>query len=412
MSVAREAAVTVVRALAKAGHEAYFAGGCVRDELLGREPDDYDVATSAHPEQVRAVFPRVNEVGVSFGVLLVKQKGVVVEVATFREEGAYSDKRRPDEVRFSTAQADARRRDFTINALFLDPLAAREEGGEGSPLGGRVIDFVGGMDDLRAARLRAVGEAGKRLEEDHLRALRGVRLAARLGFTIDEGTARAMGQRAGGLEGVSRERVGEEMRKMLSHPSRGRAVALMTSLGLDAPSLGEAHVEGAARALEGLPAEADVSCALAAWAIDRLGVEGAREGVGRWRSSLCLSNDETEEMSRAVEGVARLEAAWASMGVAARKRAGASAWFGRALAIVRARDARVGAAVETDVGALRGTFGGLAPEAWVSGDDLIAMGMRPGPRFREVLDGVYDAQLEGRVRSRVEALEEARRLGD
>ncbi len=403
--------MAVVRALTKAGHEAYFAGGCVRDELLGREPDDYDVATSAHPDRVREVFPRVNEVGVSFGVLLVKQHGVVVEVATFREEGTYSDNRRPDDVRFSTAQADARRRDFTINALFLDPLAKSVGGEPSSPLGGRVIDFVGGVEDLRAGRLRAVGDAGKRLEEDHLRALRGVRLAARLGFVIDASTGEAMRARARGLDGVSRERVGDEMRKMLSHGSRAEAVRCMTALGLDAPALGEAHVDGEARALGGLPHDSDVATALAAWAIDRAGLEGAGASVSRWRRSLCLSNDETEAMSAAVRGVGTLEGGWEALGVAARKRAASSSWFGGALAIVRARDGERGSAIEADVRGLAGTFGGLAPQAWVSGDDLIAMGMRPGPTFRGVLDAVYDAQLEGRVRSREEALEEARRTG-
>ncbi len=403
--------MSVVRALSGAGHEAYFAGGCVRDELLGREPDDYDVATSAHPDQVRAVYPRVNEVGVSFGVLLVKQKGEVVEVATFREEGVYSDKRRPDEVRFSTSQADARRRDFTINALFLDPLTSGDEGGVSSPLGGRVIDFVGGVDDLRAKRLRAVGNAEHRLEEDHLRALRGVRLAARLGFTIEDSTAAAMRARARGLDGVSRERVGEEMRKMLGHPSRGEAVRLMTGLGLDAPALREAHVEREARAVAGLPPDADVATALAAWAIDRAGLEGLNGVSARWREALCLSNEETESLAGALRGVWVLEKEWGGLGVAAKKRAASSSWFSRALAIVRSRDGAWGMRLEEEARELARTFGGLAPEGWVSGDDLIAMGMKPGPRFREVLDALYDAQLEGRVRSRAEALEEARRRG-
>lgn len=401
--------MSVVRALTKAGHEAYFAGGCVRDELLAREPDDYDVATSAHPEQVREVFPRVNEVGVSFGVLLVKQRGEVVEVATFREEGVYSDKRRPDEVRFSTAQADARRRDFTINALFLDPLSGGEPGSPTSPLGGRVIDFVGGVEDLRAQRLRAVGDAGQRLDEDHLRALRGVRLASRLGFTIDDATGEAMRARASGLEGVSRERIGDEMRKMLSHPTRAAAVRRLIALGLDAPSLGEAHRDGPTPALDGLRDDADTPTALAAWAIDRCGLEDAGAAIPRWRDALCLSNDETEALAGAVRGVRVLESEWGLLGVAARKRAASSAWFSRSLAIVTARDETKGDDIGSDVALLAGTFGGLAPRAWVSGDDLIAMGMAPGPRFREVLDAAYDAQLEGLVGTRSEALEMVRR---
>src|SRR5690606_2366392 len=163
------------------GHIAYFAGGCVRDALLGHPPTDYDIATDATPDRVQSLFDRTAAVGAHFGVVLVKRRGVTVEVATFRSEGPYSDQRRPDSVTFSDPESDARRRDFTINALFLDPLA-----------GDKVIDFVGGRQDLKAGVVRAVGDPEARLAEDHLRALRAVRFTARLGFRLDQATAKAI----------------------------------------------------------------------------------------------------------------------------------------------------------------------------------------------------------------------------
>src|SRR5207244_1385552 len=169
----REAVATeLVRRLRAAGHEAYLAGGCVRDRLLGREPLDYDIATSAPPETVQALFPRTVPVGAQFGVVLVIADGMPVEVATFRSDAAYVDGRRPSAVHFGSAREDARRRDFTINALFLDPLT------------GEVVDFVGGQADLRAGIIRAIGDPRARIAEDRLRMLRAVRLAAGVSETL------------------------------------------------------------------------------------------------------------------------------------------------------------------------------------------------------------------------------------
>ncbi|VAX42094.1 CCA tRNA nucleotidyltransferase, partial [hydrothermal vent metagenome] len=273
---ARNAATAIVRTLRGKGHTAYFAGGCVRDALLGAEPVDFDVATSARPEQVQALFRQTAAVGASFGVVLVKERGVMVEVATFRSDGPYSDKRRPDHVEFADAEHDAQRRDFTINALFLDPLAGDAEkspvcaqkscppspglqsGGAseehradqtdrpptevgGSEMEGAsgIIDFVGGLDDLRAGCIRAVGDPAQRLAEDHLRALRAVRFAARYGFEIEPRTAAAIRAHATDLAGVSCERIGEEFRRMMAHPSRAQAAELLGELGLDGVLLGE-----------------------------------------------------------------------------------------------------------------------------------------------------------------------------
>ena len=188
----RDTAALVVRTLSGAGHTAYFAGGCVRDALLGTPPADYDIATDATPDQVRALFERTSHVGAHFGVVLVHINRASIEVATFRADGPYTDSRRPDTVEFSTPEQDAKRRDFTINALFLDPLVDTRTTIRGRVVRGEIIDLVGGRDDLERGVVRAVGTPSARLAEDHLRALRAVRFAARLGCEIESDTADAI----------------------------------------------------------------------------------------------------------------------------------------------------------------------------------------------------------------------------
>lgn len=392
---AREAAIAVVARLRGAEHAAYLAGGCVRDELLGVEPKDYDVATDARPDAIRGLFARTAEVGASFGVMLVREFGATVEVATFRSDGPYSDRRRPDHVEFADARADAHRRDFTINALFIDPLA------EGD---GRIIDFVGGRSDIEARVLRAVGDPAARLAEDHLRALRAVRFAARYGLTIETRTAAAIREHAAELRGVSVERVGEEVRRMMGDPSRAEAARLIQTLGLDAPIFGEHRAAGPA-ALGRLGADADVPLALAAWATDRAGrIPGARETAGAWRGALDLSNDLADDLRRTLEAADAYARAWGTLGVAARKRLLAGPRSAEALALVGAVDADRRSSIEHDRDGLAGDGVGLAPGPLIDGDLLVACGFRPGPGFGGLLDAVYDAQLEGRVGSRDAAL--------
>ncbi len=411
---ARAAAVRVARRLQDAGHSAYFAGGCVRDELLGLEPTDYDVATDATPEQIRGLFDRTSEVGAAFGVMLVRENHQTIEVATFREEGVYSDRRRPDEVKFSTADHDAKRRDYTVNALFLDPVAADEAVGA-STIHGHVIDLVGGLDDLRDKRIRAVGDPNDRLAEDHLRALRAVRLAARLGFEIEENTARAIREHASELVGVSRERIGEEVRRMMAHESRARAVLMMQSLGLDAPVLGEAAGDLPPATLSALAPEASPCAAMGAWAIDRAGVDGAAATVGAWRERLMLSNDENRSLRDALACLTSLRQDWGAMPVAKRKRLLAAPGCDDARALLRATEPAICDAIDQDAAALSGDGVGIAPAPLLTGDELVASGFKPGPGFKKLLDLVYDAQLEGRVRSPEDAMalaeQEAARFG-
>lgn len=464
--LARHVARSIVARLRDHGHTAYFAGGCVRDELLGLHPTDYDIATDATPTRVRELFNRTNEVGAAFGVMLVADDGslsrgyagqpgkgsVVVEVATFRADGTYSDARRPDSVRFSDAPSDAARRDFTINALFLDPLAPPDpvpkhpHGPPTTPsVRGRVIDYVGGLNDLHNRVIRAVGEPDTRLTEDHLRALRAVRFSARLGFEIDAGTRAAITRHASELRGVSRERIGEELRRMLAHPNRAIAAAILESLGLDSAVFGstrdgadsalpmlaalESHWAGRVRSpgdseLGNVVASAPgLGVTLAAWALDRTGgIAGIRSRAvaevanfcqataSSLRWSLCMSNEETQQLSDVLSTVHVLVLRFDSMTKAERKRAAAKTCFGEALAILAGGDAARSDRILFIYKELWRDGVGISPPALVTGDDLVAAGLKPGPRFKGVLDQVYDAQLEGRVMSKSEAMELARRL--
>ncbi len=348
----------------------------MRDELLGVEPEDYDVATDATPDEVKLAHGSVSEVGASFGVMLVRERGQVIEVATFRTEGVYSDKRRPDAVEYADAPSDARRRDFTINAMFLDPLAEPtvvRVGDVERCVRGGVIDYVGGVDDLSLGVVRAVGDPEERLAEDHLRALRAVRFAARFGFELDGRTAAAIREHARDLEGVSAERVGEEVRRMLEDANRAEAVRLLNELGLDGPALRDGLSAGVGVWLNRLDAEAGSGAALAAWAADRLGGEPAWVDadisalVSAWRKSLSLSNEARDGLRDVLRGVGILSAGFAGASIAQQKRWAASAWFGDAMAVLGAGNSLRAQEVRREVGVLELTPGGLRPEAFLDG---------------------------------------------
>jgi poly(A) polymerase len=220
MPTSRAVSTGIIRRLQQSGFPAYWVGGCVRDYLLGREPEDYDIATAAHPDQIEALFQRTIPVGRQFGVMIVVEQDQQFQVATFRDEGDYCDGRHPARVSFSDAMADARRRDFTVNGLFYDPVAHQ------------LFDWVGGEADLKAKLLRAIGVPNDRFSEDHLRLLRAVRFAAQLGFEIEDATFAAVQANAAKIVSVSAERIREELMKLFRPPHAARGLELLQKSGM------------------------------------------------------------------------------------------------------------------------------------------------------------------------------------
>jgi len=395
---ARDAAVAIVRRLTQHGHVAYLAGGCVRDALMGRTPKDYDVATDAPPDIVRGLFRQTAAVGEAFGVVLVYVPDsagghrYTVEVATFRAESGYADGRHPDQVHFTNAQEDAKRRDFTINGLFAAPPLADAPPGTAD----QVIDFVGGQDDLKQGIIRAIGDPSERFGEDYLRMLRAVRFASRLGFAIDPVTSAALRAHARYLGQISRERIGQEIMAMLTGPAPALALDLLQQHKLDGPSLNEDPNETPLRTSAALPNEAEYPARLAGWLLDRHGLSsGYPRVIERWRKAMSLSNEVRDTLKAQLTLLHELSG-WTTMPIAQRKRRIARPVWGQTLLLY--------AALHGDSGSLREEAHllandgiGINPSPLITGDDLIALGLKPGPRFRELLDGAYDRQLEGEL---------------
>lgn len=410
----REDALAVLLRLREAGHIAYFAGGCVRDELLGLQPKDFDIATDAPPPRVRELFRSTQAVGAAFGVILVRQGPSIVEVATFRAEGPYLDGRHPSQVRFTSAEEDARRRDFTINGLFLDPVS------------NRVIDYVGGQEDLKQKLLRAIGEPAARFDEDHLRMLRAVRFASRFGLSTDPATMTAIRTHASKLKQISPERIGEELRVMLTPPTRVVAWDLLWESQL-MPVLFRTFPEAPARSPQTdaiftrLAPGADVSFGVALATIVFAYRGGAshlfshdevRRSVRACRALLRISNDEADTVAGvlSIDGLAGNE----PPRLATLKRFLAKPYSHDARLFMAALE-QSGSDVADNLARLRVQFEALAgsdvaPPPLLTGDDLVAMGYTPGPAFKRVLDRVYDEQLENTLSSRDQAVKLAAEL--
>lgn len=396
-----ELALQIVRTLQRAGHVAYFAGGCVRDQLMGRTPADYDVATSARPEQVLELFPKSQRVGVAFGVVLVRQKRQTVEVATFRSDGAYGDGRHPESVTFTTAEEDAQRRDFTCNGLFYDPVAEQ------------LHDFVGGRKDIADCKLRAIGDPFLRFHEDHLRMLRAVRFAGKLDFAIETATWEAMKRLAEKIKTISRERIGEEIRMMLEHSARQRAVMLLDNSGLlrqiwPRDLLPEGPV--AWGRVGALPPESTRTQGLVAMQRD-IGDGGlAYEVIAeRLRGQLLLSNTETVDIAWLGEKL-RVLLAWREQRTSTLKRLLADGRWKALEELWQAEEhtsEEMAAYRERMQVLLREAIG---PAPLVTGNDLIALGATPGPTFKQWLEALYDRQLENEFPTREAALNAAKNL--
>ncbi len=410
----KQHAVQIVQTLQEHGYKAFLAGGCVRDMIMGKESFDYDIATDAMPHDVIRIFQKTIPVGIQFGVVIVVKEGHNFEVATFRAEDSYSDGRHPDAVTFSTAEQDAQRRDFTINGLFFDPI---EE---------RVIDYVGGQDDLRRGVVRAIGAPEARFDEDKLRMLRAVRFTATYHFRIDPATLAAVQRLAREIVIVSAERIADEMRKMLPHPRRAQAVELLREsnlLDVILPESRDFAVDEEAgrtagdltaweRTLRILDALQSPSFSITLAALVRhLGDRDAPHDAlietvgGRWR----LSSDEIER------------AAWARRHESLVCQARRLPWprlqrilihrHSKELLTLAEAVAQVEDHATVEIAYCREKLAlptaQLNPPPLINGGDLIRAGLTPGPVFQVVLEAVRDAQLVGRLHTKEEALEHA-----
>jgi poly(A) polymerase len=432
-------AIRIAHTLREHGYSAYLVGGCVRDLLLSREPADYDVATSATPHEVIRIFPQTFAVGAQFGVVLVpvrrdnaegERDNYAIEVATFRSDGAYSDGRHPDEVQFSkNARLDVQRRDFTINGLLLDP-DTRE-----------VLDYVGGREDLKQGIIRTIGQAHQRFAEDKLRMLRAVRFAARFGYAIDDQTFAAIQELAPQIHQVSRERVRDEILKMLTEGHARRAFELLDQTNLLEQVLPEIkkmqgvaqppqyHPEGdvwihTLMLLEGLPAGCPKTLALGALlhdvgkpptfrvAPDRIRFDGHAEIGTKMAAEICrrfrLSNEDTDQVLSLVANHMRFGSV-AQMKDSTLKRFFRLPRFEQHLELHRLdcqsshRDLSLYEFAREKFHTLPAEQ--IRPQPLITGADLIAAGYKPGPRFKELLTAVEDAQLDGSIATREEAME-------
>jgi poly(A) polymerase len=448
-------ATNIVRELRNRGFQAYLAGGCVRDTLLGVVPADYDVATDATPTEVMRIFPDTYAVGAQFGVVLVPLRASTqakeawvghpadlpsehpnyVEVATFRNDGTYTDGRHPDRVSYATdPREDVQRRDFTINGLLMDPLD-----------GNRVLDFVGGRDDLKAGMIRAIGDPDRRFAEDKLRMLRAVRFAARLDYIIEPETYSAIQRLAPGIQQVSRERVRDELTKMLTEGHTRRAFELLDRTGLLKEVLPEVdrmhgvqqppefHPEGdvwihTLLLLEKLPPRCSRTLAWGALlhdvgkpptfrvAPDRIRFDGHVEVGTRMAEEICrrlhFSNEDTRQIAALVANHMRFADA-ERMKESTLKRFLRLPRFDEHLALHRidCLSSHGNLSLYDFVSErLRQTPAEeIRPKPLLTGEDLIGLGYRPGPQFREILSAVEDAQLEGTLHSMDDAVDFVRR---
>ena len=425
----KDFALEVARRLRRAGFEAYFAGGCVRDMLLGASPVDFDIATSARPKEVMGLFEKTVPVGEEFGsVRVVEPQGKFqVEVTTFRREVGYTDGRRPDRIEIATAAEDVKRRDFTINGMLLDP--ETEE----------VLDYVGGREDLKSRLIRAIGEPEERFEEDRLRLTRAVRFAARFDFEIEEKTYQAISKMAPKVKSVSFERIRDELKRMLSSPSRKRALELLSELSLLKEILPEVG------AMKGVPQSAEHHPEGDVWVHTLLCMEKLKEPS--WELSLAtllhdigkprafaesagasfiyhekIGAEMAEEICQRLKVSAkeREKVVWLvkrhlvlkdaeRMRKSTWKRLLASGNFDELLELHRvdALSSTLDLVTYNKALEMREELSKeeLEPAPLITGHDLIALGLKPSALFKEILDEVREEQLEGRIKKRNEAIE-------
>jgi len=391
-----DAAIEIVKELRSRGHEAYFVGGCVRDMVMQIEPADYDIATSATPDEVTAIFPRTETIGAQFGVVLVIKRGHPFEVATFRSDEAYIDGRHPSGVVFTNAKQDVLRRDFTINGLLYDPLTSE------------VIDYVNGRADIHGGIVRAIGDPYARFEEDKLRILRAIRFGARLGYTIERETWRAVCAMAPKIHQVSSERVREELTRILTEGRAAHGMTMLEESGLRTQILPELqwtdHIE---KSLEFVGRGSPPDYAMGVL-LHHTNVDLVRQIVER----LKFSRAEMHHILALVENLPRFSEV-RRLPPSKLKRFFRLDRFDEHLKLARIHSMAAGEEPIDYAYAASKRLEWPDEQIWppplVTGDDLIAMGFSPGPRFKEILTRVEDEQLEGRVTTREDAIQFVRR---
>ncbi len=397
----KSTALWVIKRLRNAGFDALLAGGCVRDMLLHQRCFDYDVATSATPRQVKRLFQHVLLIGAKFGVAMVIVHRRKVEVTTFRSDVSYSDGRHPDAVRFSDPRQDALRRDFTINGMFYDPLTEK------------VVDYVGGRRDLVRRIIRTIGRPEQRFTEDYLRMMRAVRFAMRLDFRVEKHTAEAIRQHAGKIVSISGERIFDELNKILAAPSATAALRKLHETELVQAILPELFAQPALwpealRRVESLAQKSSTDLILGAL-LANLPTRQIRKIVRRWgasnqrRDQLCFYSQHLSDWQTA-----------ATLPLCAFKRWMASGYFKNLCALWRFEERKAtGHMTHSRQIARRArsiTPNQISPRPWVTGGDLIRMGLTEGPRLGKIFNVLYDVQLNEKLPSRREALILARRL--
>ncbi len=411
----RQFATDIVRQLQQAGYEALWAGGCVRDQLQGLTPKDYDVATNARPEEIRKLFgfKKTLPIGAAFGVITVigpKSAGQI-EVATFRTDGTYSDGRRPDTVEYSSAEQDAQRRDFTINGLFFDPIAEQ------------VIDYVGGKNDLQNKIIRAIGNPIDRINEDKLRMLRAVRFTATFDFQLDAATATAVKNTAAEIKIVSGERIGAELRRMLIHQNRNTAINLLRELNLLNQIFPEAIVrshtfanwpsKAVEKNLVQLGRQTTVPIALAAWLGELTTDPRQIDQICRaWK----LTVDEIKTANWLIENEPSIRQAnqlpWPKIQrILIQPHVESAITLATAIANVNESPTEK-KSIEFCVEKLALPSELLNPRPLLTGDDLVQQGMRPGPQFKKLIDQVRDAQLENKIETKSQAIDLAKKIAE
>lgn len=399
-------ATRVLKTLRGAGYTAYFAGGCVRDMLRGARCRDYDIATDAAPQEVRRLFRRTLMVGEQFGVVVVLERDRrgrrrSVEVATFRSDLSYSDGRHPDGVTFASPEEDARRRDFTINGMFYDPVTQE------------VIDYVGGRSDLEKGVIRTIGSPAKRFGEDYLRMLRAVRFSSRLGFRIDPATARAITAHAPKIAAVSGERIFEELRMILAARNRAAGLARLRQYALARPILPELFDpdtlwNAGVERVDMLPRNSRAETVFGALFLELpaaalRGIARRWGTANRWRDTMIFYARNRDTWREAADmvlcdfkrlvGVEHRQELFTLWKIREKNQTGSTTRTRRAVCRADALDPAA-----------------IRPQPLVTGDDLIAMGMNEGKKLGSVLRELYDAQLNETLKSRKAAMEKAKTM--